>query len=253
MNPNVTLIRLIEEFAANSWPAYIQQMLGEWRLRANFDVTKRANSVYAGGSFPDYEDWMGIIEDFYRRRSLSPCYYISDASPAELDGILDSMGYRKAFECYAMVAVCGEVKDRSMESGRFAVEFSDEANSEWIHDFMRLEGYSPERYEGYTYIFSAIGPKKTFVRLLDHGELVALGTAVAERGWTGLSNIVVDEKHRGKGSATALLHSLADWALSNGSEYLYLQVLKDNLPAISLYRKFGFTPLFEYHFRLLDS
>ena len=98
----IKLIRLIEELTANSWPSCIQQMLGEWRLRANRNVTKRSNSVYTCGSFPEYREWMEVVEDFYRRRSLLPCFHISEASPPELDGILDSSGYRKIFECYTI-------------------------------------------------------------------------------------------------------------------------------------------------------
>lgn len=252
MREDLKIIRLIEELAANGWPAYIQQTLGAWRLRANMDVTKRANSVYTNGPFPEHGEWLGVIEDFYRRRSLSPCFYISEASPPELDGILDCAGYRKAFQCYTLVASCREVMDRTVESDQFTFELAGEASTKWIYDFMHFEGYSPDRYKGYVHIFSAIGPKKIFVSLRDHGELIALGSVVAERGWAGLSNIVVNPKHRGKGAATALLRSLTAWSLSNGAGQLYLQVLKDNLPAIALYRKWGFTPLFEYHYRLME-
>jgi ribosomal protein S18 acetylase RimI-like enzyme len=253
MSGDIKLIRLIEELAANGWPAYIQQTLGAWRLRANMDVTKRANSVYTSGPFPEHSEWMDIIEDFYQRRAISPCFYISKASPAELDGILESAGYHKAFECYTMVASCMEVLNRSMKSDHFAYEFEEDASNEWIHDFMRLEGYSADRYEGYLHIFSSIGPKKAFVSLRDHGELSAMGTVVVERGWAGLSNIIVDAAQRGQGAATALLRNLAEWSLSSGAGQMYLQVLKDNSPAISLYRKLGFTPLCEHHYRLLDT
>ncbi len=198
MSADLKLIHLIEELAANSWPAFIQQTLGLWRLRANMNVTKRANSVYTSGPFPEDREWMAVAEDFYRRRSISPCFYVSDASPAELDGILESAGYHKAFECYTMVASCRDVMERSVESNPFKLEFAEEASSEWIHEFMRLEGYSSDRYEGYVHIFSAIGLKKAFIRLLDQGELIALGTVVAERGWGGLSNIVVDPEQGAK-------------------------------------------------------
>jgi len=249
---DIKLIRLIEELAANSWPSYTQQTLGAWRLRANMNVTKRANSVYTCGSFPEYGEWMDVVEEFYRRRSLLPCFYISEASPTELDGILHSSGYRKIFECYTMVASCSEVMARSAESDQFTSEFAGEASSEWIYDFMRLEGYSPDRYDGYVHIFSAIGPKKSFVSLRHNGNLIALGTVVVERGWAGLSNIVVDAKHRGKGAGTALLRSIVNWSLCNGADQLYLQVIGDNSTALSLYRKHGFTPLFQHHYRLFD-
>ena len=252
MEKDKKLVRFIEELAANSWPSYIQQTLGEWRLRANMDVTKRANSVYTGGAIPEYGDWLEFVEEFYRLRSLLPCFHISEASPAELDGILHSSGYHKIFECYTMVASCAEVLAAPAQSDQFTTEFAAEASSEWIHDFIRLEGYSPARYAGYVHIFSAIGPKKSFVSLRDNGKLIALGTVVAERGWAGLSNIVVDAEQRGKGAATALLRSLVNWALSSGADNLYLQVVKDNVPGLSLYRKHGFSPLSEHHYRLLE-
>lgn len=253
MRKDIKLIQLIEELAANSWPAFIQQTLGTWRLRANMNVTKRANSVYTSGSFPEYGEWRDVVEDFYTRRSISPCFYISETSPAKLDSILDSIGYRKDFECYTMVSSCSEVMAHIKESDHFVSEFAGEASSRWIYEFMRLEGYSPDRYEGYAHIFSAIGPKKAFVSLYHKGKLIALGTAVVERGWAGLSNIVVDAEHRGKGAGTALLRSLVDWSFGNGADKLYLQVLKDNSSALSLYGKLEFTPLFEYHYRLLDT
>lgn len=253
MGDSLKLIRLIEELAANAWPAYIQQTLGEWRMRANMGVTKRANCVYTCGSFPEYKEWLSVIKDFYRIRSLSPCFHISEASPAELDGILDSAGYRRDSGCYTMVASCREVLDGNEKDDQFTAVFAEEASREWIHDFMRLEGYPLDRYVGYAHIFSAIGPQKAFVRFHEHGRLIALGSVVAERGWAGLHNIIVDAEHRRKGAATALLRSLADWSLRNGADQCYLQVLKDNLPASSLYRKLGFTPLSEYHYRLLDT
>jgi ribosomal protein S18 acetylase RimI-like enzyme len=250
---DIKLIRFIEELAANSWPAHIQQMLGSWRLRANMNITKRANSVYTNGAFPEHEEWLSVVEAFYRTQSLSPCFCISEASPIELEGILDSRGYRKIFECYAMIASCRKVLERTQESDQFIYEFAGEASDEWINDFMRLEGYSPDRYQGYHHIFSAITSPKAFVSLYDRGILIALGTAAVERGWAGLSNIVVDAEHRSKGAATALLRSLANWSLSHEADQFYLQVLKDNTPALSLYHKLGFTPLFEYHYRLLDE
>lgn len=253
MSRDIKLIRLIEELAANSWPAHIQQMIGTWRLRANMNVTRRANSVYTNGSFPEYGEWLDAIEAFYRRQSLSPCFCISEASPIELEGILDSRGYRKIFECFAMIASCNQVLERTIESDQFICEFAGEASREWIDDFMRLEGYSPDRYQGYHHIFSAITSPKAFVSLYDQGILIALGTAVVERGWAGLSNIVVDAEHRGKGAAIALLRSLANWSLSHDADQFYLQVLKENAPALSLYHKLGFTPLFEYHYRLLEE
>lgn len=46
-------IRKIERLAAASWPAYFQKSIGKWLLRANFGVTKRANSVWTSADMPE--------------------------------------------------------------------------------------------------------------------------------------------------------------------------------------------------------
>ncbi len=51
----------------------------------------------------------------------------------------------------------------------------------------------------------------------------------------------VDVLHRRAGIGERLLNFLLDWMQANTQfEYLDLQVMSDNLPAISLYRKLGF-------------
>lgn len=46
-------IHKIERLAAASWPAYFQKSIGQWLLRANFGVTKRANSVWTSADMPE--------------------------------------------------------------------------------------------------------------------------------------------------------------------------------------------------------
>ncbi|WP_199620013.1 hypothetical protein [Paenibacillus alkalitolerans] len=93
MEREVKLKSFIEQLVANAWPAYVQQAIGEWRLRAAFGVTKRANSVFTAGAFPDRSgEWMSVADDFFQRHSITPCYCVGDASPPELDGLLDAKG-----------------------------------------------------------------------------------------------------------------------------------------------------------------
>ena len=54
-----------------------------------------------------------------------------------------------------------------------------------------------------------------------------------------IGNIVTDEKHRGAGLASQSVGFLLDELFSR-VDNVALNVLEDNLPAISCYRKFGF-------------
>ncbi len=47
-----------------------------------------------------------------------------------------------------------------------------------------------------------------------------------------------------------MIRVLTEWAKNNGAERMFLQVMKENLAAVSLYEKIGFTPISEHHYRI---
>lgn len=53
-------------------------------------------------------------------------------------------------------------------------------------------------------------------------------------------NVAVRESYRNKGVATALINELVTYGKKNNFSFITLEVRKSNLPAISLYTKFGF-------------
>ena len=53
-------------------------------------------------------------------------------------------------------------------------------------------------------------------------------------------NVAVREKYRKKGVATALINELVTYGKKNNFSFITLEVRESNLPAISLYSKFGF-------------
>lgn len=53
-------------------------------------------------------------------------------------------------------------------------------------------------------------------------------------------NVAVREKYRNKGVATALINELVTCGKKNSFSFITLEVRESNLPAISLYSKFGF-------------
>ncbi len=86
--------------------------------------------------------------------------------------------------------------------------------------------------------------------MYDKESLTALGTVSVIDGYGGLSNIVVAEEHRGKGAGNQVIRVLTEWAKNNGAERMFLQVMKENLAAVSLYEKIGFSPISEHHNRI---
>lgn len=241
----------IEQLAASGWPPRELESLGSWKLRANGGVTTRANSVLAAGPFPA-GDWLGEVERFYKERELPSCFHVSDSSPKELDELLAAAGYEIPMNCLLLAASIQNVVQLSSiyEIGEAEVAMATRPEELWMNDFLRMEGFQEERRAGYLSIFTAMPAPKTFAAIYEAGEPMGVATVVIEEGWAGISNVVVDPRHRRKGVAGRLLQALTSWAAENGAEGMYLQVLAGNAPALELYGKLGFEAISAYHYRV---
>lgn len=56
-----------------------------------------------------------------------------------------------------------------------------------------------------------------------------------------ITNVAVHPDYRKQGIAIALISHFIDYGKENDFEFLTLEVRESNIPAISLYKKFGFT------------
>ncbi|WP_433083455.1 GNAT family N-acetyltransferase [Dactylosporangium sp. CA-052675] len=84
----------LEAAAAQGWPAREQANLGDWLLRATDGWTQRANSALAIGS-PDLPtpDAIDFVQQWYRRRSLTPALSIPVPLFQRLDDELERRGW----------------------------------------------------------------------------------------------------------------------------------------------------------------
>jgi GNAT superfamily N-acetyltransferase len=72
-------------------------------------------------------------------------------------------------------------------------------------------------------------------------DVVAVGRAVADTGWAGVFGMATLPEVRGKGAARKVLAALAAWAGEHEAGRMYLQVERDNIPALRLYERTGFS------------
>jgi predicted GNAT family acetyltransferase len=85
------------------------------------------------------------------------------------------------------------------------------------------------------------------------GALVAMaGSRMHLPGYTEISAVCTDAEHRGRGLAQVLVARLVDEVLDRG-ELACLHVVTDNLPAIRLYERLGFTTRREMDFAFLRT
>jgi len=248
VHPEATLL---EELAANAWPAATVQHVHGWRLRFTPGVDRRrSNSVlpppdpYAGHL--DVANVLHIATSFYGRRGLPLRVQVS---PADSQGRLDEELARSGLELEAptLVLTAAEVATRCRRPSGPVVSVGP-LDDAWAGAWKAVED-RPDTEATRRAVLGRIGPPTGYAAVRLGGEAVAVGLAVVERGWAGLFCMGTVPEYRGQGHGRAVLGALAERAAAYGARGLYLQVEEGNAAALSLYDSVGFTRSHGYHYR----
>ena len=167
----------------------------------------------------------------------------------------------KDFVCYPSIGAEYEYYGRNSGLPSFLlypndtiVLFQDRITDDWITSLFRLNGTTnPTLRRIVPSMFKAI-PKETIVASIEiDGRMVASGLGIMDRGHVGLYAIYVDASCRHKGYGCAICSSILSEARKKGASKAYLQVVKGNTYAKTLYTSLGFQDLYTYWFRVKAS
>lgn len=242
------MIQTIEELAMNAWPALQTILYDGWVIRFANGYTRRANSI-----IPVYseqlaaQDKLAECEHLYQVRGLPVIFKLNGEQEARaLDDLLAARGYQAEASTW--------VQTMALDGQNFTIDprivLEAEPGEAWQAGFARLSGLAAARKDTHHQMLLAILPAKCFAALVVNGEVRACGLAVLQAGWVGFFDIVVDAGCRRQGLGEAIMRSLLGWAQQNGARNAYLQVMKNNPPALSLYAKLGFRPAYSYWYRV---
>jgi GNAT superfamily N-acetyltransferase len=271
------VVRVLDQLAAHAIVPAVSRPVDGWLLRATPDAPfRRASSVLPNGPLTEtsFEAAMREVEEFYESRELPVRFQISEAAqPPDLDHRLERRGYEIETPVVVMTAgatiVLGRTASpaspasppRSVRStgsagqagaptGRLADERGRRA---WERANAALHGdvqSARERVLAYGRAMHALElPAVAAVAPAEPGDATSIGFAVAEQGWTGIFGMGTRPGHRRRGAATAVLHTLAEWAVEQDAPRLYLQVEEANTAARDLYARAGFVDAYGYHYR----
>ena len=243
-------IHLVEELAANAWPAEMVQNLGGWRMGYTGGESRRVNSVLPNQppGLDDPEAAIDMAEAFYHRREATTRFKICPAAlPEDLPERLTARGYIPEMLTSVETAPVETVLAKtSLPEGE--VIATSEITERWFQTYTGASGYSPASLPIRWGIFNRIGPQTRYVLLAEDGGPVSAGLGVVERGWLGIFCVVTVPEFRRKRYASGVMRVLAEWGRDTGAEQIYLQVMEDNPPALRLYHRMGFTRQYQYSY-----
>jgi N-acetylglutamate synthase len=241
-------VRLIEELSMSALPSLQTVYDDGWVLRFAEGHTRRTNSV--NPLYPSTQPLMEKItrcEAFYRSRGLNTVFKLTPAVfPENLDCVLAECGYNEDGRTSIQVANL-ETLDLS---GIKSVNLDEKLSDDWLSNYCRLNGHENRRVALMKQMLSNIVPERAYVSIEQDGEMAATGLGVADRGYIGLFDIVVDARLRNQGLGHRIVTNLLAWGKSRGAQNAYLQVITTNSPALRLYAKIGFREVYQYWYRV---
>jgi GNAT superfamily N-acetyltransferase len=242
----------IEEASLNAWPALQQMMFDGWMLRFSKGYTRRANSVSViGPSQLEMGFKIDVCASRYQERGLAAMFRLSSLSEsAPLDALLANRGYRRAALTSVMGLDLAHVADVGAPTG---LDWREVSLDVWLAAFRQLHGRPFVHHQVMREILYRIPGEQVFATLWDGELLVCCGRGVLEDVYAGLFNVVTAPEFRNRGYGTAFVLGLLDCASDRGTQWAYLQVMEDNVPARHVYERVGFAGLYDYWYRCCDT
>ncbi|MFO1397178.1 MAG: GNAT family N-acetyltransferase [Burkholderiales bacterium] len=240
-------LRRVEEVGLNALQTQRQLFYDGWLLRISPGKARRARSVNAHfGSTLPLADKIAYCERLYREHHLPVLFRMTPfVQPAGLADALAARGYEAFDPTLVQVASLDRPPDARECDG---VAIASAPAAAFADAVALLQDATPAQRDAY-YERMAATPQQTRA-LVAHadGEPVGVGTAMLEDGIAGLFSMATAPAMRGRGVASALVARLLAWAWERGARVAYLQVDAQNVPALAVYRKFGFATAYTYHY-----
>ena len=265
-------MKYVEELSLNAWPSHKIELYDGWLIRFSHNYTYRTNSVeQVGASTISTEEKIDYCERIYREYQ-TPCNFkINPLMDPSFDAKLSERGYQIRHVTEVMTADLKQMHLMQPSSREYEFEnrlglpsfvhfeedltvlLSPVITDEWIQGVFHLNGTcEPVLRRIVPSMFKAI-PKRTIVASVEkNGNMVASGLAICDREYAGIYAIYVSPSCRRQHCARAICSSLLQEAKERGAQKAYLQVVKGNIAAKSLYASLGFRDFYTYWFRSLE-
>lgn len=245
--------RLCEEASTQAYPPTETADVDGWVARASPLGFFRNASVWPRSyrSEGDVTRSLVAVEEFYRTHDLVPRIVVSPASqPVGLGRLLGHAGWDLRVQTHVLSASSVEVGQRTPPLGDpWAITLAEPGE---VWDVaLRLWAISDRRIADWPDVASVMVAAAASTRsVVVFHEDAPVATARVELSnpaiGAGVFGVWVDPAQRRRGIASGLMGALSRWAAAQGAARTWLQVETDNLPALDLYRRLGYRPIYRY-------
>jgi len=244
--PGIADIEAIERATVAAVSPEASEELDGWLLPFDGGTVKRAKSAVPLHRSAVDAATLDRIEDRYNSRRVAPALRLADADC--FDGLRAELERRHYVEDNPTCVQIGTVRQmRQVMAGAGPLADVDRTPDDaWAALFLG-EGFDP--VDGAHRVRSLARAKGSlYASVRENGRTVAAGAMAFGHGWASVHGMRTDKAHRGRGLAGRVLAGLAQAALTAGFERVFLQVDAQNHPALSLYRRAGFTTHWQYRY-----
>ncbi|MFW9952654.1 MAG: GNAT family N-acetyltransferase [Candidatus Thorarchaeota archaeon] len=255
---SVKEIKRYQEFLLNAWPAEQYFFLNGWILRFNQGVTYRANSVFPIRYMGDplqVEGDIQIAENAYIQYGL-PCIFMMHEhfEPENLDKLLNERGYVEFDRTNALVSPLKGFRINIVNSN-LEYEILNDRTDKFSDILAKHTKRDKKQQKIISHLVNRIIiPKKCFIIAKKQNEVIGTVMGVLNpQGYVYIADLFVLLDYRRSGIASSLMAKMIiDWGIPNGAKYIWLQVEKDNNPALKFYEQLGMKKAYEYYYLRKD-
>lgn len=241
-------VKRIEEAGLNNLHTRRQLIYDGWLLFLSPGKAKRARSVnpHFGSTLPLAEK-IEHCERVYAEHGLSALFRLTPfAQPEAIDRELAGRGYLEFDRTLVQVAAL-DAPPEALVDHTLALEHP--LLDAFVDAIGELRGSSPAQKAAHLERLaqSPLALRAVIARV--DGAVAAAGLVSIDGSLAGVFDVGTAPALRGQGIGTAIVAALLCRAWERGARHAYLQVTADNAPALAIYRRFGFSTAYEYHYR----
>lgn len=251
LDPRITWV---EQAVLNASAAGDELERHGWLLRTAPVPSKRARCVYVLA--PAELELRAQIDDcsqWYAKQGQPFIVRLSSQCPVpDMDAYLISLGFEEASRAQAMLGTITlpSVKPRSPDAA--SLSCSEMSADAFFNRLVQWTGRSDsDAADRYAKARQERDVHTSWITLRNaQGQDVGVGSLIYDNGLAGIYDLCIDPAYRRQGYGEAMVLQLLTLAQRREPGVQpYLLVEQSNTPAVALYKKLGFTPLYEYWFR----